>query len=469
MTDDKDKSYNCECIACGHKMESKDHCDTLKCPKCGAKMRRAERPGPGQGDKTKAISTRIKDFFVGLGEDIAAGFSDARSSFAAQFKIATELKSSIDGIPQGWIPIFSTGKHITASGGGRKHVWTENDLDEIAARYDPITLPAVLAYDLHTPSVDGLGIIYSLKRFGNLLCAQFANVPPGGIEALQSITNRSIEIKEASQWAALATRGIKGPYATKVSFFSGATPAVAGLGQIQILSASAGGGDIYCFDAKMDPINPKNTDEKNTQTKGDDVGDENTITMSVEEAARLRGLEGENTQFKAQLETQAAQARKTAAEKFVADLEAAHKGKFVPGVRSALLSLHMFSARSAETDESIMTFAAEGYTPTENLTPTQAVEGLGENLFAFHTDLTKVFAAESAKTKPGDKDVEDRDAENTDDDKAYAAVVAIAEGEHSGEKYTAAVNKVAEHMSNLPKGTTFNQAALDLQTKIGGK
>jgi len=41
-------TYNCECIKCGYTMKSTKHCADLKCPKCGAQMRRKERPGPGQ-------------------------------------------------------------------------------------------------------------------------------------------------------------------------------------------------------------------------------------------------------------------------------------------------------------------------------------------------------------------------------------------------------------------------------------
>ena len=40
--------YTCECIKCGHKIESDKHCKDLKCSECGGQMRRAERPGPGQ-------------------------------------------------------------------------------------------------------------------------------------------------------------------------------------------------------------------------------------------------------------------------------------------------------------------------------------------------------------------------------------------------------------------------------------
>ncbi len=44
----KQETYKCECIECGHKVESEKHCKDLECPKCGGKMRREERPGPGQ-------------------------------------------------------------------------------------------------------------------------------------------------------------------------------------------------------------------------------------------------------------------------------------------------------------------------------------------------------------------------------------------------------------------------------------
>ena len=44
----KYQTVNCECIECGYKTKSKEHCNELKCPECGGQMRREERPGPGQ-------------------------------------------------------------------------------------------------------------------------------------------------------------------------------------------------------------------------------------------------------------------------------------------------------------------------------------------------------------------------------------------------------------------------------------
>jgi len=47
-TEEDKAAFNCECLECGYKMQSDEHCNTLKCPECGGEMRRAERPGPGK-------------------------------------------------------------------------------------------------------------------------------------------------------------------------------------------------------------------------------------------------------------------------------------------------------------------------------------------------------------------------------------------------------------------------------------
>jgi len=45
---DAKAEYECECLDCGHTLTSAEHCDQIKCPECGGKMRRVERPGPGK-------------------------------------------------------------------------------------------------------------------------------------------------------------------------------------------------------------------------------------------------------------------------------------------------------------------------------------------------------------------------------------------------------------------------------------
>ena len=42
--------YNCECLKCGKKVKTSKHCNEIKCPSCGGKMRRVGRPGKGRPD-----------------------------------------------------------------------------------------------------------------------------------------------------------------------------------------------------------------------------------------------------------------------------------------------------------------------------------------------------------------------------------------------------------------------------------
>jgi len=44
--------YVCECLECGHIVESEEHCKDIKCPECGGQMRRLERPGEGRHEQT---------------------------------------------------------------------------------------------------------------------------------------------------------------------------------------------------------------------------------------------------------------------------------------------------------------------------------------------------------------------------------------------------------------------------------
>jgi len=40
--------YKCECINCGYKKTSDQHCKDLRCPRCNSIMRRVDRPGVGR-------------------------------------------------------------------------------------------------------------------------------------------------------------------------------------------------------------------------------------------------------------------------------------------------------------------------------------------------------------------------------------------------------------------------------------
>ena len=45
---DGEGPFLCECIECGHEMETTEHCQDVECPECGGQMRRAGRPGAGK-------------------------------------------------------------------------------------------------------------------------------------------------------------------------------------------------------------------------------------------------------------------------------------------------------------------------------------------------------------------------------------------------------------------------------------
>jgi len=48
VTKVENEGWVCECLNCGYKIKTTEHCNTLKCPQCKGEMRRAERPGIGK-------------------------------------------------------------------------------------------------------------------------------------------------------------------------------------------------------------------------------------------------------------------------------------------------------------------------------------------------------------------------------------------------------------------------------------
>jgi HK97 family phage prohead protease len=62
---EKRETFNCECLDCGYKFESEEHCNEVKCPECGGKCRRVERPGPGQKsareERSYQVEMRVED------------------------------------------------------------------------------------------------------------------------------------------------------------------------------------------------------------------------------------------------------------------------------------------------------------------------------------------------------------------------------------------------------------------------
>ena len=62
--DTTDEEFNCECLECGHTIKTKEHCKDTPCPECGGKMRREERPGPGEKDADNKDKVTDEDMEV---------------------------------------------------------------------------------------------------------------------------------------------------------------------------------------------------------------------------------------------------------------------------------------------------------------------------------------------------------------------------------------------------------------------
>ncbi|MGV9141479.1 MAG: hypothetical protein ACOC1X_00925 [Promethearchaeota archaeon] len=52
------QEYKCECLDCGHIMETEEHCRDIECPECGGEMRRVDRPGGGYSLQDEEVWTR---------------------------------------------------------------------------------------------------------------------------------------------------------------------------------------------------------------------------------------------------------------------------------------------------------------------------------------------------------------------------------------------------------------------------
>jgi len=94
----QEQTFECECIKCGWKVTSKEHCNDIKCDKCGGQMRRVERPGPGQAkDFVKWTTAFINDlpdssfaFIKSGGEKDEGGGTKPRTLRFLPYKDASE-------------------------------------------------------------------------------------------------------------------------------------------------------------------------------------------------------------------------------------------------------------------------------------------------------------------------------------------------------------------------------------------
>ena len=78
-SDKLNKKFVCECIECGFKIKSDEHCIDIKCSECGGEMRRIERPGLGMSKSEKLILIKPGTYTQEeLSEEIESQLSDSK-------------------------------------------------------------------------------------------------------------------------------------------------------------------------------------------------------------------------------------------------------------------------------------------------------------------------------------------------------------------------------------------------------
>lgn len=87
----EDQQFECQCIECGWTTISKEHCDKLKCEKCGGQMRRKTRPGPG-----KPSPDELKK----LAEEFSLSFEEIKRFSSEQLELLQNVPVEIEAEPQ---------------------------------------------------------------------------------------------------------------------------------------------------------------------------------------------------------------------------------------------------------------------------------------------------------------------------------------------------------------------------------
>jgi hypothetical protein len=134
------------------------------------------------------------------------------------------LPSSLEGA---WIEIFRAGDY-----GERGH-WSEEDLDRLAAGYNPRLQPAPIVLGHPDDDAPAYGWLRRLRRAGQSLWAQLEKVDPA-FEAL--LHARRFRQRSVSLYKHFPPTG--GPYIRHLGFLGAAPPAVKGLAPVRFADAA---------------------------------------------------------------------------------------------------------------------------------------------------------------------------------------------------------------------------------------
>jgi len=113
--------YHCECIECGYKQESEQHCNDLRCPDCGGQMRREDRPGPGRVNQENRLQPGPEGSRAGLitnaGADASGGTSQTKEKDMAMEETLAALKKEFPDRPEFVIEQLTKGNNLEAAKG----------------------------------------------------------------------------------------------------------------------------------------------------------------------------------------------------------------------------------------------------------------------------------------------------------------------------------------------------------------
>lgn len=126
-----------------------------------------------------------------------------------------------------WIAIARTGQFTDSS--GQPHAFTTGDLDAIAASYDPKQLEAPLVFGHPQDNAPAFGWVRQLKRQGEELFAQFAQVPPEVQKLVAQGSYKYVSMSLMPDRTRLRHVGLLGA----------AVPAIEGLGPVSFAHADS--------------------------------------------------------------------------------------------------------------------------------------------------------------------------------------------------------------------------------------
>lgn len=148
----------------------------------------------------------------------------------------------------GWINIGRTGTFTDSS--GRKHTFTDQDLEDIQTGYDPAKSEAALVFGHPKDSDPAFGWVHDLKTESGILSARFASVPDKVKELVRDKKYRYVSMSLSPDKKRLLHVGLLGAVA----------PAIDGLAPVSFKEADEG--ITINFSTNGDSMNPEELQQR---------------------------------------------------------------------------------------------------------------------------------------------------------------------------------------------------------------